>query len=206
MVQLCIGAAKTYRPIPVCRNEICWAADCYSVKSNMSRSRGTSRTRSYGEVTQYKFVTSAQPVTRARSRSRGRADASDEYCSSQVTRSRSKSIRRPSEDTSNCVPCNLVALSSTLRKRLIVCCDGSKPYQEALVTEHNLLIPLSAFCGADKGKVNNPTNIARLSRAIANVGLDSKGVPIVQIVYYQSGVGTGKLTALNKATQGQCLV
>ncbi|KAK4541291.1 hypothetical protein LTR36_008207 [Oleoguttula mirabilis] len=70
-----------------------------------------------------------------------------------------------------------------LRKRLIVCCDGT-------------------FCAADKGKENNPTNIARLSRAIANVGLDEQGIPIVQIVNYQSGVGTGRLTALNKASQG----
>jgi len=64
-----------------------------------------------------------------------------------------------------------------------VCCDGT-------------------FCAADEGKENNPTNIARLSRVIANVGLDAQGLPIIQIVNYQSGVGTGRLTAVNKATQG----
>ncbi|KAK3670254.1 hypothetical protein LTR78_009909 [Recurvomyces mirabilis] len=102
----------------------------------MSRLGGTSRTTSYDEVTQYKIVNSVEPATRARSKSRERADGSDEYYKSQVTRSRSKSTGRP------------------------------------------------------------------LSRAIANVGLDVKGIPIVQIVYYQSGVGSGKLTAVNKATQG----
>ena len=59
-------------------------------------------------------------------------------------------------------------------------------------------------CAANLGKENNPTNIARLSRCIANVGLDQNKIPILQMVNYQSGVATGKLTKLNKATQG-CL-
>jgi uncharacterized protein (DUF2235 family) len=149
----------------------------------MSRPRSRSRTNSYEETTQYKLVTTAEPISRTRSRSRGRTYESDE----RIVRTHSRSRPPPPKDTSgNCIPCSLVAPSSTLRKRLIVCCDGT-------------------FCAVDKGTRDgglNPTNIARLSRAIANVGLDSDNRPIIQIVNYQSGVGTGHLTKAGKALQG----
>lgn len=100
-----------------------------------------------------------------------------------VSRTRSTS-RRPQESSRDCIPCSVVEASSTLRKRLIVCCDGT-------------------FCGADKGKQTNATNIALLSRVIANVGIDQQGKHIPQIVHYQSGVGTGSLTQIEKNVQGE---
>jgi uncharacterized protein (DUF2235 family) len=57
------------------------------------------------------------------------------------------------------------------RKRLIVCYDGT-------------------WNDADNG--GNPTNVTRLARAIPPIGDD--GVP--QIVYYESGVGTGVLDSV----------
>lgn len=136
----------------------------------MSHSRSTSRTRVYDVV----------------ERDELRIDTSQPMLSptlSLPSRTRSCSTRRPSNDGRDCIPCNMVRPSSTLRKRLIVCCDGT-------------------FCAADKGKENNPTNITRLSRVIANTGLDSQDKYIAQIVNYQSGVGTGKLTKFNKDLQG----
>lgn len=58
-------------------------------------------------------------------------------------------------------------------KRLIICCDGS-------------------WQSSNHGQMNVPSNVARLSRAIARCGLaDDKGDAIHQIVYYNAGVGTG---------------
>lgn len=71
-----------------------------------------------------------------------------------------------------------------LRKRLVACCDGT-------------------FCSSDKGKENYATNITRLCRIIANTGLDESKQPITQLVNYQSGVGTGWLTPLNRDLQGR---
>lgn len=152
--------------------------------STMSRHEEGSRTRSYDEVTRYQVTSDGEPISRTRSRSR---DDRNQNTSSRTTetlvRTRSRSQTQSPYYYSDCIPCSSVRPASTLRKRLIVCCDGT-------------------FCAADKGKENNPTNIARLSRAIANVGIDEQGAPIIQIVNYQSGVGTGKLTTLNRATQG----
>nr|OQO31990.1 hypothetical protein B0A51_00332 [Rachicladosporium sp. CCFEE 5018] len=135
----------------------------------MSSNRSHSRVGSYDEVSRYKIVTTSDDNGRARSRSRNRTTETDERYDLTTTRSRSKS--------------SYVAPASTLRKRLIVCFDGT-------------------FCAADQGKENNPTNIARLTRAIANVGRDERGLPIMQVVSYVSGVGTGKLSMLTKAAQG----
>ncbi|PYI19469.1 hypothetical protein BO99DRAFT_432589 [Aspergillus violaceofuscus CBS 115571] len=58
-------------------------------------------------------------------------------------------------------------------KRLIICCDGS-------------------WQSSNHGQMNIPSNVARLSRAIARCGLaDDKGDAVHQIVYYNAGVGTG---------------
>jgi uncharacterized protein (DUF2235 family) len=84
---------------------------------------------------------------------------------------------------SDCLVCPYIAEAGTLKKRLIVCCDGTG-------------------CAADKGEDNNATNITRLSRMIANVGHDDKGEKISQIVYYQAGLGTGAMTSANKTWQG----
>ncbi|SMQ53762.1 unnamed protein product [Zymoseptoria tritici ST99CH_1A5] len=82
----------------------------------------------------------------------------------------------------DCKVCEDIHASGTLRKRLIVCCDGTGN-------------------SSNQGTETNPTNVARLSRAIANVGFTHHGKPIPQIVYYQAGVGTGSLTKFNAAQQ-----
>lgn len=77
-------------------------------------------------------------------------------------------------------------------KRLIVCCDGTQ-------------------FAADKGDDNIPSNVAKIGRLIAAEGLGVRPlhnsqhqiVKVPQIVYYQSGVGTGNLTTLNKALQSK---
>ncbi|KAF3917635.1 hypothetical protein AA313_de0206624 [Arthrobotrys entomopaga] len=73
-----------------------------------------------------------------------------------------------------------------LHKRLIVCCDGT-------------------WFAADKGADNLPSNVARIGRLVATEGLGvtqkSKIVKVPQIVYYQSGVGTGNLTWFDKRYQ-----
>jgi uncharacterized protein (DUF2235 family) len=83
--------------------------------------------------------------------------------------------------------------TTTIQKRLIVCCDGT-------------------WFASDKGTQNLPSNVARIGRLIANEGeavtnVTNKKAEIVrvpQIVYYQSGVGTGNLTWVDKTIQGKC--
>lgn len=83
------------------------------------------------------------------------------------------------------------SMTTTIQKRLIVCCDGT-------------------WFASDKGTKNLPSNVARIGRLIANeglgetnfVGLPPKTVKVPQIVYYQSGVGTGDLTWVDKRVQG----
>jgi uncharacterized protein (DUF2235 family) len=76
-------------------------------------------------------------------------------------------------------------------KRIIICCDGT-------------------WYAADKGDNNLPSNVARLSRALKKVGEVSygpeKGQKRAQVVYYQSGVGTGKLGTIDKVWQGEILL
>ncbi|KAK6527608.1 hypothetical protein TWF694_004592 [Orbilia ellipsospora] len=82
-------------------------------------------------------------------------------------------------------------LRTDVPKRLIVCCDGT-------------------WFAADKGADNLPSNVARIGRLVATEGLgitkvqnqQSKIVKVPQIVYYQSGVGTGNLTWVDKRVQG----
>ncbi|EHK97522.1 hypothetical protein M7I_6732 [Glarea lozoyensis 74030] len=78
-------------------------------------------------------------------------------------------------------------VDAPLPKRIIICCDGT-------------------WYAADKGDNNLPSNVARLSRALKKVGEVSygpeKGQKRAQVVYYQSGVGTGKLGTLDKVWQG----
>jgi uncharacterized protein (DUF2235 family) len=72
-------------------------------------------------------------------------------------------------------------------KRIIVCCDGT-------------------WYASDKGGNNLPSNVARMSRALKKVGLveygPDKGQNRSQVVYYQSGVGTGNLGVVDKMWQG----
>lgn len=74
-----------------------------------------------------------------------------------------------------------------IKKRLVICCDGT-------------------FSGVDKGTDDYSSNVGRLSRAISRVGVTDSGEKISQIVYYQSGVGTGSLTYIDKQRQGMFLL
>ncbi|EFY88009.1 peptidoglycan binding domain containing protein [Metarhizium acridum CQMa 102] len=85
--------------------------------------------------------------------------------------------------TSECNACTSVQFSGNVKKRLIVCCDGT-------------------FSGVDKGTDDYSSNVARLCRVISNVGISTTGERIPQVVYYQSGVGTGSLTYVDKVRQG----
>ncbi|KAK4224137.1 hypothetical protein QBC38DRAFT_538669 [Podospora fimiseda] len=84
---------------------------------------------------------------------------------------------------SNCKVCTSYNGRVNIKKRLIVCCDGT-------------------FSGVDKGTDDYASNVGRISRAISRVGLTKTGEKIPQIVYYQSGVGTGSLTYVDKSRQG----
>jgi hypothetical protein len=68
-------------------------------------------------------------------------------------------------------------------KRLIICCDGT--WQSSV-----------------SGLKNVPSNITRLSRAIARSGKDADGKVWQQIVHYDAGIGTGDLSKLEKDRQG----
>ncbi|GAO19021.1 uncharacterized protein UV8b_01147 [Ustilaginoidea virens] len=83
----------------------------------------------------------------------------------------------------DCQACNATYAQGNLRKRLIVCCDGTS-------------------YGVDKGTADYASNVGRISRAISRVGVASDGEKVSQVVYYQSGVGTGSLTSVDRARQG----
>lgn len=68
-------------------------------------------------------------------------------------------------------------------KRLICCFDGT--WQSSV-----------------SGSRNIPSNITRLARSIAKAGKDVSGNIWQQIVYYDSGVGTGALSYLERMRQG----
>lgn len=68
-------------------------------------------------------------------------------------------------------------------KRLIVCCDGT--WQSSV-----------------SGLTNIPSNITRLSRAIARSGKDKDGKVWQQVVHYDAGIGTGDLSQAEKDRQG----
>lgn len=70
-----------------------------------------------------------------------------------------------------------------LPKRIIICCDGT--WQSSV-----------------SGEKHVPSNVTRLCRHLASAGVDKDGQEWQQIVYYDSGVGTGALLDLEKKRQG----
>jgi len=68
-------------------------------------------------------------------------------------------------------------------KRIVICCDGT--WQSSV-----------------SGEANIPSNITRLCRQIARTGTDKDGRVWQQLVYYDSGVGTGSLGFFEKKRQG----
>ncbi|CZT18461.1 uncharacterized protein RCC_04306 [Ramularia collo-cygni] len=61
-----------------------------------------------------------------------------------------------------------------VNKRIIVCCDGT-------------------WLASDLGDGSIASNVAKLARAISPNGLDEAGRLIKQVVFYQSGIGSGDL-------------
>lgn len=69
------------------------------------------------------------------------------------------------------------------RRRIIICCDGT--WQSSATSKDNIA-----------------SNVTKLARHIARTGTGSKGIRYNQMVYYDSGVGTGSLSFFEKARQG----
>jgi uncharacterized protein (DUF2235 family) len=65
----------------------------------------------------------------------------------------------------------------------VVCCDGT--WQSSVTLKDNIA-----------------SNVTKLARHIKRVGTDSNGNNYHQIVYYDSGIGTGSLSWLEKNRQG----
>lgn len=74
---------------------------------------------------------------------------------------------------------------ATKPKRIVVCCDGTWQSATSIDPKHGC-----------------PSNVARLSRVLARAGLDRDEKEWQQMVYYDAGVGTGDITAVEAARQG----
>lgn len=68
-------------------------------------------------------------------------------------------------------------------KRIIVCADGT-------------------WLASNLGDSSKPSNVAKIARALAQTGIDENGFKVEQIVYYQSGLGSGDLP-FQKAIYGE---
>jgi len=68
-------------------------------------------------------------------------------------------------------------------RRIVVCCDGT--WQSSVTSEENI-----------------PSNVTKLARTIARIGTDANGKKYHQLVYYDSGIGTGALSDVEKSRQG----
>jgi len=85
-------------------------------------------------------------------------------------------------------------------KRLIVCCDGRKLCAKKATFELTIATGTWLDSASDRlqdGKIDPPSNVTRLTRAIRSQSSD--GIP--QIVYYQAGVGTSG-DIVNRVTGG----
>lgn len=72
------------------------------------------------------------------------------------------------------------------KRRIIICCDGTWQSSTDLDPDHAV-----------------PSNVTRLSRIIARAGADRDQNHWQQIIYYDGGVGTGKITPLTRYLQGK---
>ena len=70
-----------------------------------------------------------------------------------------------------------------LLKRIIICCDGT--WQSSVSGEKHI-----------------PSNVTRLCRHLASAVVDKDNKEWQQVVFYDSGVGTGALLDLEKTRQG----
>lgn len=69
------------------------------------------------------------------------------------------------------------------KKRLLVCCDGTWMNSDTGYEKPSIINP--------KGKIQIPSNVTRISRSFKRRCADGT----VQIIEYQSGVGTGSTMA-----------
>jgi uncharacterized protein (DUF2235 family) len=72
--------------------------------------------------------------------------------------------------------------STTMKKRLIICCDGT-------------------WQSSNQGARSVPSNIAKISRAVSVNSVETDGSWCPQIVYYDAGVGTA-MGWLDKTVSG----
>lgn len=92
----------------------------------------------------------------------------------------------PSATEPKCDICETNQKAITVKKRLIVACDGT-------------------YTASNTGRDTNASNISLLTRTIADLGFDGddpKHAPIPQVVFYQSGIGTGVMSLASRAIQG----
>jgi uncharacterized protein (DUF2235 family) len=75
---------------------------------------------------------------------------------------------------------------SKIRKRIIVACDGT--WQDADSDSERNYSWLQFW--RRERHIIPPSNVARLCRCISKEGVDEKGNPVPQLVFYQAGVGT----------------
>lgn len=68
-------------------------------------------------------------------------------------------------------------------RRLVICCDGT--WQSSVSFKDNV-----------------PSNITKLCRLIARIGVDQDGRKYHQMVYYDGGIGTGNLSKSEARRQG----
>ncbi|KAF2260187.1 hypothetical protein CC78DRAFT_37266 [Lojkania enalia] len=76
-----------------------------------------------------------------------------------------------------------MSVESPWPRRIVICCDGT--WQSSVTTQDNV-----------------PSNVTKLCRHIARIGIDDKGKKYHQLVYYDSGIGTGNLGSSERKRQG----
>lgn len=87
---------------------------------------------------------------------------------------------------------------SKIPKRIIVACDGT--WQDADSDSHRVY-PWWKFWRRER-HLTPASNVARLCRCISKEGVDEKGQPVPQIVFYQAGIGTSWMQGLSGGLTG----
>lgn len=91
------------------------------------------------------------------------------------------------------------AKASKVCKRIIVACDGT--WQDA-DSDSKRDHPLWKFWRRER-HLTPASNVARLCRCISRQGIDEKGRPVHQLVFYQAGVGTSWMQRLGGGLTGK---
>ena len=88
--------------------------------------------------------------------------------------------------------------ASKIGKRIIVACDGT--WQDA-DSDSKRDYPWWKFWRRER-HLTPASNVARLCRCISKEGVDQKGQPVPQIVFYQAGIGTSLMQRLSGGLTG----